>query len=75
MNCKEPDQNVHLLALHELISLTKIKKLYRPTRSGMLPPPGQIGIRDLQQEKCQGKENGRKQVLASMVPSPGADMK
>jgi hypothetical protein len=40
----------------------------------MLPPPGQIGIRDLQEEKCQGKENGRKQVLASMVPSPGADM-
>jgi hypothetical protein len=40
----------------------------------MLPPPGQIGIRDLQEEKCQEKENGRKQVLASMVPSPGADM-
>ncbi len=40
----------------------------------MLPLPGQIGIRDLQEEKCQGKENGRKQVLASMVPSPGADM-
>jgi hypothetical protein len=40
----------------------------------MLPPPGQIGIRDLQEEKCQGKESGRKQVLASMVPSPGADM-
>jgi hypothetical protein len=40
----------------------------------MLPPPGQIGIRDLQEEKYQGKENGRKQVLASMVPSPGADM-
>jgi hypothetical protein len=40
----------------------------------MLPPPGQIGIRDLQEEKCQGKENGRKQVLASMVPSPGEDM-
>jgi hypothetical protein len=40
----------------------------------MLPPPGQIGIRGLQEEKCQGKENGRKQVLASMVPSPGADM-
>jgi hypothetical protein len=40
----------------------------------MLPLPGQIGIRDLQEEKCQEKENGRKQVLASMVPSPGADM-
>jgi hypothetical protein len=40
----------------------------------MLPPPGQVGIRDSQEEKCQGKENGRKQVLASMVPSPGADM-
>jgi hypothetical protein len=40
----------------------------------MLPPPGQIGIRDLQEEKCQGKENGRKQVLASTVQSPGADM-
>jgi hypothetical protein len=40
----------------------------------MLPPPGQVGIRDLQEEKWQGKENGRKQVLASMVPSPGADM-
>ena len=40
----------------------------------MLPLPGQIGIGDLQEEKCQGKENGRKQVLASMVPSPGADM-
>jgi hypothetical protein len=40
----------------------------------MLPPPGQVGIRDLQAEKCQGKENGRKQVLASMVPSPDADM-
>jgi hypothetical protein len=40
----------------------------------MLPPPGQVGIRDLQEEKCQGKENGRKQLLASMVPSPGADM-
>jgi hypothetical protein len=39
-----------------------------------LPLPGQIGIRDLQEEKCQEKENGRKQVLASMVPSPGADM-
>ncbi len=40
----------------------------------MLPLPGKIGIRDLQEEKCQEKENGRKQVLASMVPSPGADM-
>jgi hypothetical protein len=40
----------------------------------MLPPPGQIGIRDVQEEKCQEKENGRKQVLASMVPSSGADM-
>jgi hypothetical protein len=40
----------------------------------MLPPPGQIGIRDLQEENCQEKENGRKQVLASTVPSPGADM-
>jgi hypothetical protein len=40
----------------------------------MLPLPGQIGIRDLQEEKCQEKENGRKQFLASMVPSPGADM-
>ena len=40
----------------------------------MLPLPGQIGIRDLQEEKCQEKENGREQVLASMVPSPGADM-
>jgi predicted DNA-binding protein (MmcQ/YjbR family) len=39
----------------------------------MLPPPGQICIRDLQEEKCQEKETGRKQVLASMVPSPGAD--
>jgi hypothetical protein len=28
---------------------------------------------ELQKEKCQEKENGRKQVLASMVPSPGAD--
>jgi hypothetical protein len=40
----------------------------------MLPPPGQVGIRDLREEKCQGKENGRKEVLASMVPSPSADM-
>jgi hypothetical protein len=40
----------------------------------MLLPPGQVGIRDLQEEKCRGKENGRKQVLASIVPSPGADM-
>jgi hypothetical protein len=38
-----------------------------------LPPPGQVGIRDLQEKKCQRKENGRKQVLASMVTSPGAD--
>jgi hypothetical protein len=38
-----------------------------------LPPPGQVEITDLQEEKCQEKENGRKQVLASMVPSPGAD--
>jgi hypothetical protein len=40
----------------------------------MLPPPGQIRIRDLQEEKCQEKKNRRKQVLASTVPSPGADM-
>ena len=40
----------------------------------MLPPPGQVEFTDLQEEKCQEKENGRKQVLASMVPSPGADM-
>jgi hypothetical protein len=40
----------------------------------MLPLPGQIDIRDLQEEKCQEKEKGRKQVLASTVPSPGADM-
>jgi hypothetical protein len=39
----------------------------------LLPPPGQVEITDLQEEKCQEKENGRKQVLASMVPSPGAD--
>jgi hypothetical protein len=39
----------------------------------LLPPPGQVGITDLQEKKCQEKENGRKQVLASMVPSPGAD--
>jgi hypothetical protein len=39
----------------------------------LLPPPGQVEITDLQEEKCQGKENGRKQVLASMLPSPGAD--
>jgi hypothetical protein len=64
---------VYLLALHELTCLTKVKKLYRPTGSGLLPPPGQVGITDLQEEKGQEKENGRKQVLASMVPSPGAD--
>jgi hypothetical protein len=40
----------------------------------VLPPPGQIGIRDLQEEKCLGKKNERKRVLASTVPSPGADM-
>jgi hypothetical protein len=40
----------------------------------LLPPPGQVGIRGLQEEKCKEKENGRKQVLASMVPAPGADM-
>jgi hypothetical protein len=39
----------------------------------LLPPPGQVDITDLQEEKCQEKEKGRKQVLASMVPSPGAD--
>jgi hypothetical protein len=39
----------------------------------MLPPPGQVGITDLQEKKCQEKEHGRKQVLASMVLSPGAD--
>jgi hypothetical protein len=39
----------------------------------LLPPPGQVEITDLQEEKCQEKENGRKQFLASMVPSPGAD--
>jgi hypothetical protein len=39
----------------------------------LLPPPGQVGITNLQEEKCQEKEHGRKQVLASMVPSPGAD--
>jgi hypothetical protein len=39
----------------------------------LLPPPGQVEFTDLQEEKCQEKENGRKQVLASMVPSPGAD--
>jgi hypothetical protein len=39
----------------------------------LLPPPGQVDITDLKEEKCQEKENGRKQVLASMVPSPGAD--
>jgi membrane-bound lytic murein transglycosylase len=33
----------------------------------LLPPPGQVDITDLQEEKCQEKENGRKQVLASMV--------
>jgi hypothetical protein len=38
----------------------------------LLPPPGQAEITDLQEEKCQEKENGRKRVLASMVPSPGA---
>jgi hypothetical protein len=39
----------------------------------LLPPPGQVDITDLQEEKCQEKENGRKQVLARMVSSPGAD--
>jgi hypothetical protein len=39
----------------------------------LLSPPGQVENTDLQEEKCQGKENGRKQVLASMVLSPGAD--
>jgi hypothetical protein len=39
----------------------------------LLPPPGQVAITDLQEEKCQEKENRRKQVLVSMVPSPGAD--
>jgi hypothetical protein len=34
---------------------------------------GLVEFTDLQEEKCQEKENGRKQVLASMVPSPGAD--
>jgi hypothetical protein len=39
----------------------------------LLPPPGQVEFTDLQEEKCQEKKNGIKQVLASMVPSPGAD--
>jgi hypothetical protein len=39
----------------------------------LLPPPGQVGITDLQEEKCQEKVHGRKQVLASMVPSPVTD--
>jgi hypothetical protein len=39
----------------------------------LLPPPGQVEFTDLQEEKCQEKENRRKQVLASMVPSPGVD--
>jgi hypothetical protein len=39
----------------------------------LLPPPGQVEFTDLQEEKCQEKENGRQQVLASMVPSPGTD--
>jgi hypothetical protein len=47
--------------------------LYRPTGTGFLPPPGQVEFTDLQEEKCQEKENRRKQVLASMVPSPGVD--
>jgi hypothetical protein len=39
----------------------------------LLPPPGQVEFTDLQEEKRQEKENGKRQVLASMVPSPGAD--
>jgi hypothetical protein len=40
----------------------------------LLPPPGQVEITDLQEEKTQEKENGKKKVLAGMVPSPLAQI-
>jgi hypothetical protein len=39
----------------------------------LLPPPGQVEITDLQEEKCQKKRKRKKTVLASMVRSPGTD--
>jgi hypothetical protein len=54
-----------MLALHELISITEIESYIFQQDQACCLYQGRL---------CQGKENGRKQVLASMVPSPGADM-
>jgi hypothetical protein len=58
---------VYLFALNHFCYLTISLKEYQPLGAGWgLQIPEQ-------EEKCLRKETGRKQVLANMTPSPGAD--
>jgi hypothetical protein len=62
-----------LFASNYFCSLTNVKE-YQPLEAGwVMQTPEQERIMAAQEEKCQSKETGRKQVLAGMTPSPGAD--
>jgi hypothetical protein len=62
-----------LFASNYFCSLTIVKE-YQPLDAGwVMQTPEQERLLAAQEEKCQSKETGRKQVLAGMTPSPGAD--
>jgi hypothetical protein len=64
---------VYLLALHESTYLTKVKSYISQQDQVCCRHQGRLRSRIYRKRSAKEKENGRKQVLASMVPSPGAD--